>query len=79
MSERALKSLQDRAPSKLKVPGSSPGGVANVYNGLDVRQGSGPLPAGVKLFARFLHDASFSATVQSSFVDVLDGPSSTGA
>ena len=25
MSERALKSLRDRAPSKLKVPGSNPG------------------------------------------------------
>ena len=59
MSERALKSLRDHGPSKLKVPGSSPGGVANVYNGLDVRQGSGPLPAGVKLFTRFLHYASF--------------------
>ena len=73
MWERALKSLRDHGPSKLKVPGSSPGGVANVYNGLDVRQGSGPLPAGVKL-RPFSSRREFSATVQSSFVDVLDGP-----
>jgi hypothetical protein len=29
MSEHALKSFRDRAPSKLKVPGSNPAGVAN--------------------------------------------------
>jgi len=29
MSERALISLRDHASSKLKVPGSNPGGVAN--------------------------------------------------
>jgi hypothetical protein len=34
MSERALKSLRDRAPSKLLAAGSSPSGVANVYNDL---------------------------------------------
>jgi hypothetical protein len=37
MSERALKSLRDYAPSKLKVLGSNPGGVASNFNEIAFR------------------------------------------
>src|SRR5215469_8726077 len=77
MSERVLKSLRDHGPSKLKVPFESRRGRQRLQW---LRRSSGlrPLACWGQTFRPFSSRREFSATVQSSFVDVLDGPSSTG-